>query len=144
LVKDDKISGAFRNELVEAAAEMVRDRWRPQPPPAWVACVPSLKHPILVPDFAKRLAARLELPFKDAVSKVKDNQPQKFQNNSWHQCRNLDGAFAIEKGIPGTPVLLVDDMVDSRWTMTVIAALLRQAGSGPVLPMALATTSTTG
>jgi ATP-dependent DNA helicase RecQ len=39
-------------------------------------------------------------------------------------------------------VLLVDDMVDSRWTITIIAALLRQAGSGPVFPVALATTAT--
>jgi ATP-dependent DNA helicase RecQ len=141
MVRDDKHSGAFREELVAAAAEMILERWRPQPPPAWVACVPSLKHPALVPDFAKRLAARLELPFKDVVAKVKNNQPQKGQNNSWHQCSNLDGAFEIKRGVPGTPVLLVDDMVDSRWTMTVVAALLRQAGSGPVFPVALATTS---
>jgi ATP-dependent DNA helicase RecQ len=41
-------------------------------------------------------------------------------------------------------VLLIDDMVDSRWTMTVIAALLRQAGSEPVFPVALASTSPNG
>jgi ATP-dependent DNA helicase RecQ len=35
-------------------------------------------------------------------------------------------------------VLLLDDIVDSRWTFTVVAALLRQAGSGPVFPLALA------
>ena len=123
---------------------MILERWRPEPSPAWVACVPSLKHPALVPDFAKRLAARLRLPFLDVVSKIKDNQPQKLQYNSDHQCRNLDGAFELKKGIPNTPVLLVDDMVDSRWTMTVIAALLRQAGSGPVFPVALASTSLNG
>ena len=38
------------------------------------------------------------------------------------------------------PVLLVDDIIDSGWTMTVIAALLRQAGSDEVYPVALATT----
>ena len=36
------------------------------------------------------------------------------------------------------PVLLVDDIVDSRWTLTVIAALILEAGSGPVWPLALA------
>jgi ATP-dependent DNA helicase RecQ len=40
-------------------------------------------------------------------------------------------------------VYLVDDMVDSGWTFTVCAALLRQAGSGPVFPVALAQTSKT-
>jgi ATP-dependent DNA helicase RecQ len=144
LVADDKHTGRFRDELVEAAAEMILKRWRPEPPPEWVTCVPSLRHPALVLDFAKRLAGRLGLPFQEVVSKVKDNQPQKLQNNSFFQCRNLDGAFELKKGIPDTPVLLVDDMVDSRWTMTVIAALLRQAGSGPVFPVALATTSENG
>jgi len=144
LAADDKHTGRFRDELVDAAAEMILDRWRPEPFPGWVICVPSLRHPELVPDFSKRLAARLGLTFKDVVSKLKDNEPQKLQNNSWHQCRNLDGAFGIKKGVAETPVLLVDDMVDSRWTVTVIAALLRQAGSGPVFPVALATTFTNG
>ena len=35
-------------------------------------------------------------------------------------------------------MLLVDDIVDSRWTFTVIAALLRDAGAGRVFPIALA------
>jgi ATP-dependent DNA helicase RecQ len=39
-------------------------------------------------------------------------------------------------------VLLVDDVADSGWTMTIVAALLRQAGSGPVWPVALAAAST--
>jgi ATP-dependent DNA helicase RecQ len=38
----------------------------------------------------------------------------------------------------GGPVLLVDDVVDSGWTMTVAARLLRQAGAAAVLPFALA------
>ena len=36
------------------------------------------------------------------------------------------------------PVLLVDDLVDSRWTVTVAGALLRSAGAPGVLPFALA------
>jgi len=35
-------------------------------------------------------------------------------------------------------VLLIDDVVDSRWTLTVAAVLLREHGSGPVYPFALA------
>ena len=93
------------------------------------------------PNFADRLAKKLGIPFINAVSKVKENQPQKFQNNRFHQCKNLDGVFEISSNIPKSPVLLVDDMVDSRWTFTVIAALLRQHGSGEVFPVALASTS---
>ena len=95
----------------------------------------------MVLDFARRLSKKLDLDFVDAIVKLRDNEPQKLQQNSFHQCRNLDGAFGIRQGIPDGPVLLVDDIIDSRWTVTVLAALLRQSGSGPVYPMALATTS---
>ena len=40
--------------------------------------------------------------------------------------------------LPGGPVLLVDDLVDSRWTMTVAAREVRLAGASAVLPFALA------
>ena len=144
IVADDKHRGHFRDGLVTAVAEMVQDRWQPAPPPAWVTCVPSRTHRTLVPDFAQRLATALRLPFRPIVTKTGDNEPQKTQQNSFHQCRNLDGAFQIDASVPQGAVLLLDDIVDSGWTMTVIAALLRQAGSGPVWPVALATASAGG
>lgn len=132
-------TGRFDNALVDAAAGLVRERWIPDPWPAWVTCVPSQTHPDLIPDFARRLAAALALPFVPCLRKTRTTEPQKRMQNSFRQARNLDGAFAVEtwSGIDG-PVLLVDDMVDSRWTFTVVAALLREAGSGPVYPLALA------
>ena len=141
LVSADKQAGRLRSELVEAIAEMIKQRWQPDPTPKWITCVPSISHPALVPDFALRLATRMQLPFVDAIHKIQNNEPQKNQQNRFHQCKNLDGAFEISGNVPGTPVLLVDDITDSGWTMTVLAALLRQAGSGPVFPVALASTS---
>ncbi len=122
-------------------AEMILQRWQPHPSPTWVCCVPSLRHPNLVPAFARQLAQRLNLTFVDAVAKVQDNQPQKEQQNSFHQCHNLDGVFEITQIVRNQPVLLIDDIVDSGWTLTVIAALLQQAGSGIVYPAALASSS---
>ena len=54
----------------------------------------------------------------------------------------MDGALdlAMQK-LPPTAVLLIDDMVDSRWTMTVAAWLLRSHGSGRVFPLSLSLTS---
>ncbi len=141
VVARDKGAGRFRDELIDAAAEMVRNRWRPDPPPLWVTCVPSYDRPTLVPDFAERLATALGLPFAPVVIKVKRNAPQKEQQNAAHQCRNLDGVFAVQGDLPDGPVLLVDDVVDSGWTLTVVAALLRRAGCGPVRPLALATSN---
>lgn len=142
IVKEDKYANLFRDELMVATADMIRDRWQPEDFPTWVCCVPSLNHPALVPHFAERLATELGITFVDAVHKILDNQPQKSQQNRFHQCRNLDGVFAINKDLPAGSVLLVDDIVDSGWTLTVIAALLQQAGSGKVYPVALASTST--
>ena len=131
----------FDGALVQGAFEMIQ-RWQPQPFPTWVTCVPSLNRPVLVPNFAQRLAAKLNLPFHPIVQKIRPTKQQKEMNNSYQQAYNLDGAFEIEHwaGIKG-PVFLVDDMVDSRWTFTVITALLRQAESGPVFPLALALNS---
>jgi len=141
LAAEGKERGHFDDALVAAMAEMIHSRWQPNPKPTWLCCVPSLGHPTLVPDFARRLAAVLGIPFADCVSKVRQNEPQKWQYNRFHQCRNLDGVFAVGENIPAGPVLLVDDMIDSGWTMTVIAALLRHAGSGHVYPLAISSTA---
>jgi ATP-dependent DNA helicase RecQ len=58
--------------------------------------------------------------------------------NSWQQWHNVDGAYELVDALPSGPLLLVDDVVDSRWTLTAVGALLRGAGSGPVFPFALA------
>jgi len=133
--------GRFDDQLVAAARDLIRDRWRPDPPPEWVACVPSLRRPGLVADFACRLAQSLGLACMDAVVKVRETEPQKTMQNSPQQYRNVVDAFEVADDVPSGPVLLVDDMVDSRWTLTVVGLLLREAGSGPVIPFALADTA---
>jgi len=84
----------------------------------------------------------LGIPFSACIEKVRSNQPQKEMQNSYQQARNLDGVFtfAREKKVYKS-CLLVDDMVDSRWTFTVISALLRMNGVQAVHPLALALTA---
>lgn len=106
-----------------------------------MTCVPSLRHPELVPNFARRLAVALGLPFYMVIAKTDARPEQKTMANSTQQARNIDGSFSLNgQPIPPDPVLLVDDMVDSRWTLTVAAWLLRNNGSGAVWPMALSQT----
>jgi ATP-dependent DNA helicase RecQ len=138
LVRQGKYrDGHFSDDLVAACVKLFRD-WSPHPTPTWVACVPSRRHPDLVPNFAIRLAAALGLRFHMAISKTDDRPEQKTRANSAQQARNIDGSLAIQgQPIPHGPVLLIDDMVDSRWTLTVSAWLLRKNGSGEVWPMAL-------
>lgn len=128
----------FAEELVEACVVLIQ-RWRPDPAPVWVTAIPSRRHPDLVPDFARRLAARLRLPFLPALSKVEDRPEQKTMENSAMQANNVLGSLAVvPKDMRPGPVLLIDDIVDSRWTFTVAAWELRSSGCGAVLPLALA------
>jgi ATP-dependent DNA helicase RecQ len=141
LVRQGKYhDGHFSDGLITAAATLLRE-WHPQPPPSWVTCIPSLRHPDLVPDFARRLAVALGLPFHPVFMKTDNRPEQKTMANSTQQARNIDGSLALNGGtLPEGPVLLVDDMVDSRWTLTVASWLLRSYGSDIVFPLALART----
>ena len=130
-------NGYFDNELVEAIAEMITDRWRPKPHPKWITCIPSARNPKLVRSFSERLANKLGLRIVDALGATGKSKPQKEQKGP-HKCSNLDGAFSIngDRILPD-PVFLIDDIVDSGWTFAIAAALLRRAGSGEVFPVAL-------
>jgi ATP-dependent DNA helicase RecQ len=136
--------GRFSDALVDAAAALVREKWKPAPPPAWITAVPSARKAELVNGFAHRLTANLDLPFAPILGRTRDVRPQKEMHNSAQQVHNLLGAFSIEGTPPLGAVLLVDDVVDSRWTLTLLAVLLRQRGSGPVYPFALAKVSPRG
>ena len=132
----------FSDELVEVSVNLIRE-WNPQPAPTWVTCIPSRRHPTLVKDFAGRLAAGLGLPFREALTKTNERPEQKEMANSAQQARNVEGSLAVVKQqLANGPVLLVDDIVDSRWTFTIASALLRDSGCGPVHPFALADAST--
>ena len=134
-------AGEFHKDLVEATASMIRE-WGPEPAPTWITAVPSHRHPTLVASFARALALSLNLEYRDAVTIKSKRDQQKLQENSFHQASNAAEAFAVrEDMVMSGPCLLVDDIVDSRWTFTVIGKMLRAAGSGVVRPVALAMTS---
>ena len=128
----------FSDELIDACVVMFKE-WAPQPAPTWVTCVPSLRNPTLVPDFAKRLAQALNLSFRVAIEKIDSRPEQNKFNNSFQQARNVDGSLApIRDQILSSPVLLVDDVILSGWTLTISSWLLRKNGSGEVWPLTLA------
>jgi ATP-dependent DNA helicase RecQ len=136
------VDNRFDDELVPAVAAMITDEWRPDPRPAWLTYVPSLRRPRLVADFAERLAAALGIPCLAALLKVRTTPEQKTMENSAHQAANTRDSFAAAPAqISAGPVLLFDDLADSRWTLTECARTLRLSGSGPVFPVVLANSS---
>ncbi len=134
LVQEGRRSGHFGEELVEAAAEAARG-W----PVTWVAAVPSQRSGALVPDFARRLAAALGLPFQDVLERTREGPPQREMANAVQQVANVRGAFAVTAAPPGGPGLLVDDVRFSGWTLAMVAGQLRRRGASAVYPLALST-----
>jgi ATP-dependent DNA helicase RecQ len=106
-----------------------------------VVYVPSLDpNRTLVANFAGRLAERLHVRLSDCLVKLRQNAAQKLMENSAQQLRNVDEVFGIRGNRPTGPILLVDDVVDSRWTMTVLGDLMLAAGCGPVYPFTVGKT----
>jgi len=128
--------GPVPDELVDAVVRVL-GRWDWPQRPAWVTFVPSHRHPKLVEDLARRIADVGRLPLHPVLERTREAPPQLEMANSAHQCRNVHGAFAITGPVPQGGVLLVDDTADSKWTLTIVGALLRQASAGAVYPLAL-------
>jgi ATP-dependent DNA helicase RecQ len=136
LVREGRRSGRFADELVEAAAEAVRS-WGA--PVAWVTAVPSRRSGELVPDFARRLAERLGLPYAPVLERVGDAPPQREMANSQQQVANVRGQFKVTGERPPGPCLLVDDIRFSGWTLAMVGGQLRGRGGEAVYPLALST-----
>ena len=135
------------DDLVRACAAVLK-RWDWPARPTWICPVPSRRTGALIDAVAEALGGLGKLPVHRAlVAEASDLAPddafQQDQANSAHQVLNVwhrlnvDSAALPPAAIASGPVLLVDDEIDSRWTVTVAADRLREAGAGPVLPFAL-------
>jgi ATP-dependent DNA helicase RecQ len=84
---------------------------------------------------AEHLAGIGRLPLVEALRV--GGAPPPVDAASSVRVRQLLGTLALEPGprLPDGPVLLVDDVARSGWTLTVAGALLRDGGAGPVLPL---------
>ena len=129
----------FCDELVGKSAQMLRPFVR-EHGITHVCPVPSLRSGI-VADFARRLAASLKLEYTELLVKT-EAVPQKRMENSAHQCENAYRSFHVAGSLDVPKnILLVDDVVDSRWTLTVCGVRLMEAGAENIYPFALADSS---
>ena len=132
----------FSNQLVDASYNLLNNiikEWDIR----WITSIPSIRRPILVKDFAKRLAEKLSIEYDEVLYKSTDTPEQKKMENSFSQFKNVEKSIDINRCHKGN-VLLIDDMVDSRWTLTYATYLLRSNGSGEVYPFVLAKTTSNG
>ena len=140
LVKQGKYSREkrFSNELVGKSARLLRN-WAEAEDITAVTCVPSLRNDLVL-DFARRAAASAGLRFMELIRKS-PARPQKEMENTAFQCRNAMDSFSVEAEQVPEKLILIDDIVDSRWTMTVCGHLLSERGCQAVYPFALADSS---
>jgi ATP-dependent DNA helicase RecQ len=124
---------------VLAACVRVLSEWGWAERPVAVVAMPSRSRPQLVDSLARGLSEIGRLPYLGRLDLV-DGGPtgQPGGNSAFRLAGVWDRFDASALDVPAGPVLLVDDAVDSRWTLTVATRALRRAGAGGVLPFALA------
>jgi ATP-dependent DNA helicase RecQ len=127
--------------LVDAVLEVLGD-WHPDWParPTGVAYVESVRRPTLTRDLAEGVARFLHLPVVARWQVVDPGvAPGQGAANSAQRVAAVHrrAALAVDAPLDGGPVLLVDDLVVTGWTLTLAARALRAAGAGAVLPLAL-------
>ncbi|MFP7833399.1 DEAD/DEAH box helicase [Marisediminicola sp. LYQ134] len=130
--------------LVAACVRVLAD-WGWAERPVAVASVPSRRHPQLIESIARGLADAGRLDYLGPLELLGGGPEGDPGGNSAYRLASVRGRFGVPAGgvqsggVPTSgPVLLVDDLVDSRWTMTEAARTLRLAGAPAVLPYALA------
>jgi ATP-dependent DNA helicase RecQ len=148
LVGPEAPDGPAPDDVVAAVIEVLKawahgdDPWPARP--VGLVAVGSRRRPRLVRGLAERIASIGRLPLLGEVPARAPAGGYGPRGNSAQRVRALYGGFTVPDdlaaalaGLSG-PVLLVDDLVDSGWTLTMVSGLLRQAGAPGVLPLALA------
>ncbi|MGV8895354.1 MAG: RecQ family ATP-dependent DNA helicase [Rhodoglobus sp.] len=121
-----------------AACVRVLADWGWAERPVGVVAMPSRSHPQLIDSVARGLASAGRLPYLGALDYAAPPQGGPGGNSAFRLAQVFDAFAAPAFALPDGPVLLVDDLADSRWTLTVASRLLLRAGAGGVLPFTLA------
>jgi ATP-dependent DNA helicase RecQ len=142
--RDEPVTVPLTDAVVKVLAS-----WDWAQRPVSVVTMPSRSRPLLVGSLGERVAAIGRLTYLGGLGYATPEGPGPRRHNSAQRLASLwrslvvpdDLREALRTAAPDGPVLLIDDQIDTGWTMTVAAALLRDAGAPAVLPLALATTT---
>ncbi|AWB88505.1 RecQ family ATP-dependent DNA helicase [Salinibacterium hongtaonis] len=132
-----------------AACVRVLAGWGWEERPAAIVTMPSRRHPQLIESVAAGLSQAGRLPHLGSLEYLKGGPEGEPGGNSAYRLAGVWGRIGVPDALaddlaglaatkPDSPILLIDDLVDSRWTITVASRALRQSGAAGVLPFALA------
>jgi ATP-dependent DNA helicase RecQ len=139
---DEPVTGPVIDAVIK-----VLTAWDWAKRPAGVLTLPSRTRPRLIASLGQQIAGVGRLPYLGALSYAGDAAPGPRRHNSAQRLSSLWHAFEVSEQIRASvgaldgPVLVIDDRIETGWTMTVAARLLREAGAAAVLPLTLAVTS---
>ena len=128
--------------MIAACVRVLAD-WKWETRPVAVVSLPSRSRPQLIDSVARGLSFAGKLPYLGALDYIAPPSGGPGGNSAFRLAQ-VHGAFAVGPELASAlaevqgPVLLVDDLADSRWTLTVAARVLRQAGAEAVLPFTVA------
>ena len=135
------------DEIVDGIVKVLsrwKGRWSARP--VAVVPMPSRRYAVRIHDLVERIGTVGKLPVLDLLQV--EGPPPPADTSAKPRVEHLLGSLSVRadaaevcsaagfgSGLPDGPLLLVDDTYRSGWTMTVAAALLREAGAPSVLPL---------
>lgn len=144
LFADASPDAAATPAMLQACVRVLAE-WKWEERPAAVVCVPSRRHPLLINSVAHTISERGRLPLLGSLEWSNGGPRSGPGGNSAYRLASVWDRFDVGpelasalESFQGRPILLVDDLIDSRWTITMAGRLLRHHGAGAVLPFALA------
>jgi ATP-dependent DNA helicase RecQ len=146
LLADEAPDGPVSDQLTDAVVKVLA-AWDWSQRPVGVATLPSRTRPALITALGQRIAQVGRLPYLGSLGYTTPDGPGPRRHNSAQRLRSLWHALTVPDGLRGAlsqltgPVLLIDDRIETGWTMTVAASRLREAGAPAVLPLVLAVTT---
>jgi ATP-dependent DNA helicase RecQ len=146
LLADQAPDGPVPDQLVDAVVKVLT-AWDWTERPAGVVTLPSRTRPVLITSLGQRIAQVGRLTYLGSLGYANPDGPGPRRHNSAQRLRSLWEAFTVPDDLRGAftqltgPLLLIDDRIETGWTMTVAAKHLLEAGATAVLPLALAVTT---
>ena len=131
---------AEASDDVLGAAIAVLKAWDWQQRPTGVLALDSATRPKLITSLTSRLAEVGRLQDLGVLQYSPTHRPTSAANSAYRVAA-LQNAWSEPTGVTGATVLLVDDLTDTGWTLTMAARAVRAAGAAEVLPFALAAVS---
>ena len=146
LLNDSAPDGPVTDAITDAIVKVLA-AWDWQDRPTAIVTLPSRTRSALIGSLGERIATIGRLPCLGSLDYKSFSQTTTRFHNSAQRLQSVWDTFAVpdelRHALSGQrgPVLVIDDRIETGWTMTVAAKLLREAGAPAVLPLVLAVTT---